>query len=66
MLFRSAMQAGLVDPNQVQMAAEEATQEQGMLGKNGMTAEERAARVNTDTTLMAKARQKAARQASIG
>lgn len=60
-----AMQAGLVDPTQVQMAAE-AQQEQGMLGKNGMTANERAARTDTDTTLMAKARMKAANQASIG
>jgi len=60
-----AMQAGLVNPQQVQMEAE-AQQEQGLLGKNGMTANERAARVNTDTTLMAKARNKAASQASIG
>ena len=60
-----AMQAGLVDPQQVEMAAQE-EQERGMLGKNGMTADERAARVDTDTTLMAKARMRAANQASIG
>ncbi len=58
-----AMQAGLVNQQEVAMAAE---QERGMLGKNGMTANERAARVNTDTTLMAKARLNAANQASIG